>query len=113
MDEMNMNGNLDENLDGMDDDLVTFESEDGEEITFSIEDYFFYNGEEYALMADVTEETQEDDEDGIGCIICRVTSETDENGEEQDVFTPVEDEALADKLFKIAMTKMDEDSEEE
>ncbi len=113
MDEMNLN-DMNENMDGMeDDDLVTFETEDGEEITFSIEDYFFYNGEEYALMADVTEETQEDDEDGIGCIICRVTSEPDENGEEQDVFTPVEDEALADKLFRIAMTKMDEEEGEE
>ena len=96
-----------------DDDLVIFESEDGEELTFSIEDYFFYNGEEYALMADVNEESVEDDELGIGCIICKVTTETDENGEEQDVFEPVEDDQLAEKLFDIAMTKMNGEEEEE
>jgi hypothetical protein len=94
-----------------DDDLVVFETEDGEEMTFSIEDYFFYNGEEYALLADVDEESEEDEELGIGCIICKVTTETDETGEEQDVFEPVEDDELAEKLFQIAMTKMNEDEE--
>jgi hypothetical protein len=105
--------NPQENWEQEDDDLVIFESEDGEEMTFSIEDYFFYNGEEYALLADVDEDSEEDDEQGIGCIICRVTTETDENGEEQDVFEPVEDDALAERLFDIAMTKMNEEEEEE
>ena len=105
--------NPQENWEQEDDDLVIFESEDGEEMTFSIEDYFFYNGEEYALLADVDEDSEEDDEQGIGCIICRVTTETDENGEEQDVFEPVEDDALAERLFDIAMTKMNEKEEEE
>ena len=105
--------NPQENWEQEDDDLVIFESEDGEEMTFSIEDYFFYNGEEYALLADVDEDSEEDDEQGIGCIICRVTTETDENGEEQDVFEPVEDDALAERLFDIAMTKKNEEEEEE
>ena len=105
--------NPQENWEQEDDDLVIFESEDGEEMTFSIEDYFFYNGEEYALLADVDKDSEEDDEQGIGCIICRVTTETDENGEEQDVFEPVEDDALAERLFDIAMTKMNEEEEEE
>ena len=111
MDEMN---NSMENMDGMeDDDLVVFETDDGEEMTFSIEDYFFYNGEEYALLADVNDDSEEDDEEGISCIVCKVTSEEDENGEEQDIFTPVEDEALAEKLFQIAMTKIEEDDNAE
>jgi len=111
MDEMN-NGM--ENMEGMeDDDLVIFETEDGEEMTFSIEDYFFYNGEEYALLADVNADSEEDDEEGISCIVCKVTTEEDENGEEQDVFTPVEDEDLAEKLFQIAMTKIEEDDDAE
>ena len=111
MDEMN-NGM--ENMEGMeDDDLVIFETEDGEEMTFGIEDYFFYNGEEYALLADVNADSEEDDEEGISCIVCKVTTEEDENGEEQDVFTPVEDEDLAEKLFQIAMTKIEEDDDAE
>ena len=111
MNEMENNNNFDD--DREDDDLVVFESEDGEEMTFSIEDYFFYNGEEYALMADANEDSEEDDELGIGCIICKVTTETDENGEEQDVFEPVDDDDLAQKLFDIAMNKIKEDEEEE
>ena len=111
MDEMN-NGM--ENMEGMeDDDLVIFETEDGEEMTFSIEDYFFYNGEEYSLLAYVNADSEEDDEEGISCIVCKVTTEEDENGEEQDVFTPVEDEDLAEKLFQIAMTKIEEDDDAE
>ncbi len=60
----------------------------------------------------MNEDSEEDEEEGISCIVCKVTSETDENGEEQDVFTPVEDEKLAEKLFEIAMTKMEEEEEE-
>lgn len=99
-------------MNNMEEDIIVFEDEDGNEYNYSVVDYMFYNGEEYALLADVNEESEEDDEEGISCIVCKVTSETDENGEEQDVFTPVEDDQLAEKLFEIAMTKMDQDEEE-
>ena len=93
-------------------DILEFTDDEGHTLLLQVTDYFFYNGEEYALLADVNEESEEDDEEGISCIVCKVTSETDENGEEQDVFTPVEDDQLAEKLFEIAMTKMDQDEEE-
>ena len=88
------------------DDIIVFESDDGEEFSFKIEDYFFYNGEEYALLSEADDI---DDKDEIGSIICRVESDDDE----EDTFVPVEDEELAEKLFRIATTKLEEDSEEE
>ena len=96
----------------MNDDLIVFESEDGEEYTFVIEDYFFYNGEEYALLTEVTEEEAE--EENQECIVCRVVADTEEDGEETESFVPVEDETLAQKLVDIFNTKMaDEEKEDE
>ena len=88
------------------DDIIVFESDDGEEFSFKIEDYFFYNGEEYALLSEADDI---EDKDEIGSIICRVESDDDE----EDTFVTVEDEELAEKLFRIATTKLEEDSEEE
>jgi len=42
---MSENENRNENQE-MDEDLIVFETEDGQEVTFVIEDYFFYNGGE-------------------------------------------------------------------
>ena len=95
----------------MNDDLIVFESEDGEEYTFVIEDYFFYNGEEYAVLTEFdTEKQQIIDE---GSIVCKVQPVTGENGEEDDEFIPVEDDALAEKLIEIANAQLAEDGEEE
>ena len=75
-------------------------------------DYVFYNGEEYALLTEVTD--SEEDEENQECIVCRVVQDTEEDGEETESFVPVEDEALAQKLVDIFNTKMaDEEKEEE
>ena len=102
-----MNG-MNENEMGEEEDIIVFESEDGEEVSFSVMDYFFYNGDEYAVL----QEYEPENEDEIGCVICRITTETDENGEEVENFELVEDEELGQKLFDIAMTRLDEDAEE-
>ena len=83
------------------------------EAGFEVIDYVFYNGEEYALLTEVTdEETSEDDKQE--CIVCSVTAETEEDGEETESFIPVEDENLAQKLVDIFNTKMaDEEKEDE
>jgi len=59
--------NNEENLD-MDEDLIVFETEDGEEVTFVIEDYFFYNGDEYAILTeyDTEKEGRRPDPGGAG-----------------------------------------------
>ena len=105
MDEMEMNG-----LDGMEPDTIVFEDEDGNEYEFAVRDYFFYNGDEYALLTESDTE-DEADENGQECIICKVVAE-EEDGEETESFELVEDEELAAKLVDIFNTKMQEEEEE-
>lgn len=102
MDELN-------NLGEMEPDTVIFEDEDGNEYEFAVRDYFFYNGEEYALLA---ETNQEEDEKGEECIVCKVVTTEGEDGEEDEEFVLVEDEDLAEKLIEIANTRIAEDEEE-
>ncbi len=98
-----------ENMEGMEPDTIIFEDEDGNEYEFTVRDYFFYNGDEYALL---TEVGQEADENGEECIVCKVETTTAEDGEEDEEFVLVEDEALAGKLIEIANTRLADDEEE-
>ena len=103
---------MDENeMTGMEEDIIDFEDEDGNVIPFAVIDYVFYNGDEYALLTEATEE-EEDAETGE-CIVCRIVAETEEDGEESETFVPVEDENLAQKLVDIFNTKMAEEEKEE
>ena len=97
------------NLEGMEPDTIIFEDEDGNEYEFTVRDYFFYNGNEYALL---TEVVQEADENGEECIVCKVETTESEDGEEDEEFILVEDEELAGKLIEIANTRIADDEEE-
>ncbi len=108
MNENEMNNG--ENLE-MDEDLIVFETEDGEEVTFVIEDYFFYNGDEYAVLTEY--DTEKDEVLDEGSIVCRIETSEDENGEETEEFVPVEDDEMAEKLIEIANAQLAEDEEEE
>ena len=91
-----------EGMEGMEEDLIVFEDEDGNEYEFTVVDYFFYNGDEYALLTENgTEGTEQEGE----CIVCKVVATEGEDGEE--------DEDLAQKLIDIANTQMADDGEEE
>ena len=98
-------------MNGMEADIIDFEDEEGNVIPFEVIDYLFYNGEEYALLVEVTEEDEETDRQE--CIVCQVVAETEEDGEETESFVPVEDETLAQKLVDIFNTKMAEEEEED
>ena len=78
-----------ESMEGMEPDTIIFEDEDGTEYEFTVRDYFFYNGDEYALLTEVGQEAEEDEE-----------------------FVLVEDEELAGKLIEIANTRGADDEEE-
>ena len=102
----------DNNLNNMEEDIIEFEDEEGNIIPFAVIDYVFYNGDEYALLTETTEE--ENEEENQECIVCRIVAETEEDGEETESFVPVEDEILAQKLVDIFNTKMaDEEKEDE
>lgn len=95
------------NMDGMEEDVIVFEDEDGQEYSFVVEDYMFYNGEEYALLADA----DAGEEDDVECVICKVVTE-EKDGEELESFELVEDDSLAEKLLDLFNTKMSEEGEE-
>ena len=103
-----MNENEMNNMEGMEPDTIIFEDEDGNEYEFAVRDYFFYNGDEYALL---TEVGQEADENGEECIVCKVEAAEGDDGEEDEEFVLVEDEALAEKLIEIAKTRIADDEE--
>ena len=102
----------DNEMNSMEEDVIDFEDEEGNIIQFAVIDYVFYNGDEYALLTEVSEE--EEEADNQECIVCRIVAETEEDGEETESFVPVEDETLAQKLVDIFNTKMaDEEKEDE
>ena len=103
---------------GVMEDVIEMTDEEGNTILFSIIDYFFYNGEEYAILTDSNDEdaAEADAEDeGIACYVMKIVATTDESGEELEEFVPVEDQALEAKLMEIASMKLnsDEDADDE
>ena len=87
-------------------DLVVFEDDKGNEITMEVLDYFFYEGQEYAMLTDY-DETKEakcnacSEESCEGCepeevVIMKVVPV----GEDEEEFIPV-DEELGEKLIEL------------
>ena len=104
-------------------DLVTFTDEDGNEFTMEVLDYFFYEGKEYALLAEVEEDDCECgacDHDGEECDCgCEEREayimEVVPVGDDEEEFVPV-DEELAERLIEMVENQLydeDEDDEEE
>ena len=93
-------------------DILEFTDDEGHTLLLQVTDYFFYNGEEYALLAEYDEEEEEGD-GGQACIICRVIREEDDEEDEEESFEVLEDQVLAGKLIEIFNTKLAEQEEEE
>ena len=96
-------------------DIVVFVDEDENEIEMEVLDYFYYNGKEFAVLTEVTEQNCECPE-GEECT-CEPTEiffmkVVPIEGDEENVeFLPVEDEDLADKLFEIINSAMEDEEE--
>ena len=45
----------DQEMNGMEEDIIVFEDEEGNEYSYTVVDYMFYNGEEYALLVEADE----------------------------------------------------------
>lgn len=89
-------------------DIIEMTDEDGNVTLFHIVDYFFYNGEEYAILTDSNED---DTTEAVDCYVMKIVPTTDENGEELEEFVPVEDQKLEARLMEIATTKLNDDEE--
>lgn len=95
-------------------DLVVFNDDEGNELTLEVRDYFFYNGQEYAVLADYNENEEactcecEDCDHEEGLYIMKVVPVDDD----QEEFQPV-DESLMDELIEVVQTRFDEMEDEE
>lgn len=122
---------------GQDFGVIEGTDEDGNKVLLQVLDYFFYNGEEYAILTDAEDEDacecdacsdhehddhcqcddcadEETDNEEITCYIMKVITSTEEDGEEVEEFVPVDD-ALEAKLIEVATTKLsaEDDAEDE
>lgn len=95
-------------------DLVVFEDDQGNELTMEVLDYLFYEGEEYALLAELGDDKCSDceSESCEGCDSPReaFVMQVVDAGDDMEEFVPVE-EALAEKLIDIIQNS-DFDEEE-
>ena len=89
-------------------DIIEMTDEDGNVTLFRILDYFFYNGEEYAIL---TDSNDDDTTEAVDCYVMKIVATTDESGEELEEFVPVEDQKLEAKLMEIATMKLNDDEE--
>ena len=103
-------------------DLVVFEDDNGNELTMEVLDYLFYEGKEYALLAEMGDGSCDSCE-SKECEDCgsrreAFVMEVVPVGDDMEEFVPVE-EALAEKLIDIIENSdfdeedYDEDEEEE
>ncbi len=99
-------------------DLVVFVDDAGDEKTMEVLDYFFYEGNEYAVLTEY-------DEDEEACECCEDECECCEHDEQdafimkvvpveddQEEFVPVEDELLLDKLIEFVKNELYADEDE-
>ncbi len=101
------------NEENMQPDLLEMTSEDGSTLLMQVLDYFFYNGQEYAILAEAPEDANTAEvPESVDCYVVQVNTFTDESGEEMEELVPVEDEKLEARLMEIASTRLSEDEEE-
>lgn len=106
----------------MDLDVIEGVDEDGNKILLQVMDYFFYNGEEYVILADAEEDicgcedescehdhAEEDEE--VDLYIMKVIASTGVDGEELEEFVPVEEE-LMDTLIEVVQTNFMQDEDD-
>lgn len=93
-------------------DIVVFIDEDDNEIEMEVLDYFYYNGEEFAVLTEQICECPEGEECSCEPAEIMFAKVVPVDGDEENVeFQPVEDEELADKLFEIINSEIEDDAE--
>lgn len=96
--------------------ILVFTDDEGNDVNVQVLNYFYYNGDEYAVLTEVTDGApacecppdQPCECEPAEIFFMKVVPVDEENVE----FQPVEDEDLADKLFEIISTDYDEDEDD-
>lgn len=79
-------------MENLEKDLVVFEDDKGNEFTMEVLDYMFYEGKEYAVLAEMNENSDGQREAYVMEVV--------PVGDDMEEFVPV-DETLAEKLIDI------------
>ena len=93
-------------------DVVEFSDDDGNTMMLEVMDYFYYNGQEFAIFCNDEENPSDDDPDDDPVYIMQVNTFTDEDGEEMEEFVPPE-ENLMEKLIQVVRTRFTDDGEDD
>ena len=93
--------------------LYVFSDEDGNDVNVQVLDYFYYNGDEYAVMTELAEGQEPwteagGDEEAPEIFFMEVKEVDEENVE----FVPVDDD-LSDKLFEIVNSEFEDEIDDE
>jgi hypothetical protein len=99
-------------------DIVEFSDEDGNTLLLEVMDYFFYNGEEFAVLCDADEEACEqcqgkecDCEDEQSLYIMKVITVTGEDGEEMEEFISPE-ESMLEQLIEVVQARFSDEDDD-
>ena len=85
---------------------IIFTTEDGEEVTFCVIEQTRLGGVDYLLVSTISDEADENDEDGEALILKDISKDTDEEA----IFDIVEDDSeleLVAKIFKELLDDID------
>ncbi len=98
-------------------DIVLFSDDDGNDIELEVIDYFFHNGQEYAVLTDSDDEDADCDACEDEDCDCDVHSDVYimkvmQVGEDMEEFVPV-DEEMMDELIEIVNERFNESLEDE
>ena len=100
-------------------DIVEFSDEDGNTLLLEVMDYFFYNGEEFAVLCDADEEACDhchdeecDCEDEQSLYIMKVVTVTGEDGEEMEEFISP-DESMLEQLIEVVQARFSDEDDDD
>lgn len=97
-------------------DLVVIMDDEGNELTMEVLDYFFYEGQEYAVMVEYNEEGCTCDHEDEACDCCEQQEayimRVVPVGDDQEEFVPVEEDLL-EKLIDFVQNDLYEDEDDE
>lgn len=83
-------------------DIITVTDEEGNELLLTVEQYFYYNGQEYVHLRLLPDESHPGD--GDDDYVMLVQTAQDEEGEDVEDFLPI-DRELMDSLLQVIRAK--------
>ena len=81
------------------DDVMYLTDEEGKDHPFALLDYIEYNDKEYCIIQDLEDEEHNDE---------AIVMEVSQDGEENDVFTSVDDDEIADAVFDFYLQSLED-----